>query len=65
MLRRTNVVWIIVVTAVLVAFVAMLGTARAQKAAVPKWQDRLALGEAEVRQCCSSLAAMRTAKLPS
>jgi hypothetical protein len=50
MLRRTNVVWIIVVTAVLVAFVAMLGTARAQKAAVPKSQDRLALGETEVRQ---------------
>jgi hypothetical protein len=50
MLRRTNVVWIIVVTAVLVASWVMFGTARAQKAAVPKPPDKLELGDAEVRQ---------------
>jgi hypothetical protein len=50
MLRRTNVACIIVVMAVSVATGTMLGTAHAQKAAVPKVVDKLALGEAEVRQ---------------
>jgi hypothetical protein len=50
MLRRTNVAWFIVVLAVLVATGTMLGTAHAQKAAVPKVVDKLAIGEAEVRQ---------------
>jgi len=50
MLRRTNVVWIIVVIAVFVASSALLGAAHAQKAAVPKPPDKLALGEDEVRQ---------------
>ena len=49
-MRRTNVVWIILIIAVLVASWAMLGTAHAQKAAVPKPQDKLALGDEEVRQ---------------
>ena len=47
MLRRTNIVLVI---AVLVATWAMLGTAVAQKAAAPKPQDKLALGEEEVKQ---------------
>ena len=50
MLRRTNIVLVIVVMAVLVATWAMPGTAVAQKAATPKPQDKLALGEAEVKQ---------------
>ena len=50
MLRRTNVVWITVVTAVLVVSGAMLGPARAQKAAVPRQPDKLQLGEDEVKQ---------------
>jgi hypothetical protein len=50
MLRRTNIVRAVVAIAVLVATWAMLGTAIAQKAAVPKPQDKLALGENEVKQ---------------
>ena len=56
MLRRTNIVLVIVVTAVLVPTWAMSGTAVAQKSATPKPQatsnpqDKLALGEAEVKQ---------------
>jgi CRISPR/Cas system-associated endonuclease Cas3-HD len=50
MLRHANIVLVIVVIAVLVATWAMLGTAVAQKAATPKPQDKLALGEAEVKQ---------------
>jgi len=49
-LRRTNKVLVIVVTSVLVAAGGMLGTAAAQKAAVPKPQNKLALGENEVKQ---------------
>ncbi len=50
MLRRTNIVLVIVVMAALVAMRAMPGTAVAQKATTPKPQDKLALGEAEVKQ---------------
>jgi|SRR5271165_1173614 len=55
MLRHTNVVSVIVVIAALVATWAMPGTAVAQKAATPKAatskpEDKLALGEAEVKQ---------------
>jgi EF hand len=55
MLRRTNIVLVIVVMAMLVAPWAMPGTAVAQKAATPKAatpkpEDKLALGEAEVKQ---------------
>ena len=49
MLRRTNIVRAIVAIAVLVATWAILGTAIAQRAAVPKPQDKLALGENEVK----------------
>jgi hypothetical protein len=50
MLARTNVVRAIVAIAVLVVTWVLLGTAVAQKQAVPKPQDKLALGENEVTQ---------------
>lgn len=50
MLRQTNIVLVIVAIAGLVATWAMLGTAGAQKAAAPNPQDKLALGEDEVKQ---------------
>ena len=50
MSRRTNIVLVVVALAVLVAAWAILGTAVAQKAATPKPQDKLALGEEEVKQ---------------
>jgi Ca2+-binding EF-hand superfamily protein len=50
MLKGTSIVLILVIIAVLVATWATLGTAVAQKAAVPKPQDKLAIGENEVKQ---------------
>jgi len=51
MLKRTNLVFAIVAIAVAVATLVMIGTVIAQtKAAVPKPQDKLALGEEEVKQ---------------
>jgi hypothetical protein len=50
MLRRTNTVRLVVIIATLIAAWAMLGSAVAQKAAVPKPQDKLALAEPEVMQ---------------
>ena len=51
MSSRAKIVWIIAFSAVLIATCAALVTAVAQtKAAVPKPQDKLALGEEEVRQ---------------
>ena len=48
MLARTNIVRAMVAIAALVATWAILGTAVAQRQAVPKPQDKLALGEPEV-----------------
>jgi hypothetical protein len=50
MLTRRNIVRVIVAIVVLVAIWAMLGTVVAQKAAAPRLQDKLALGEPEVTQ---------------
>jgi len=50
MLRRANKVWIIAIITVLVVTGTMLVNAAAQKASVPKPQDKLAIGENEVRQ---------------
>ena|ERR1700686_4297342 len=50
MCRRTNIVRITLAIAALVATAASPGTAIAQRAAVPKPQDKLALGENEVKQ---------------
>jgi len=59
MLIRTNRLTIIVAVAALVAAGTMLRTASAQKAAIPKPQDRLAMGEDGVKQL---LAFMETDK---
>ena len=50
MFRRTNAVWFIVALLVSVMFWAVLGIAVAQRAATPKPQDKLAIGEPEVKQ---------------
>jgi hypothetical protein len=50
MLTRTNIPRALVAITVLVVTWAILGTAVAQRAAVPKPQDKLALGEPEVKQ---------------
>jgi EF hand len=50
MSSRTSIMFVVIVTAVLVASGAVLGTAVAQKASPPKPQDNLALGEGEVKK---------------
>lgn len=50
MLKRVNKRLILLVSLVLVATVGLLGTAEAQKASVPKSQDKMALGEEGVKQ---------------
>jgi Ca2+-binding EF-hand superfamily protein len=50
MLMLKNRLWVILVIAVLVVTGTMLGNAAAQKAAVPKPQNKLAMGEDEVKQ---------------
>jgi Ca2+-binding EF-hand superfamily protein len=50
MLTRTNRLWIMVVIAVLVVTGTKLGNAAAQKAAIPKPQNKLAIAENEVKQ---------------
>lgn len=49
-LRRTKIISMITVIAVFIATWAMLGTVVAQKASVPKPQDKLALGEEQAEQ---------------
>jgi hypothetical protein len=50
MLKRTSTAWAMTGIVVLVATWTILGTAVAQKASVPKPQERLNLGDAEVKQ---------------
>ena len=50
MLRRTNIALVISVIAVLFVTWGMVRTGAAQKAAVPRPQDKLALGDGEVKQ---------------
>ena len=50
MLKRRSIVLVMAASLVLVATWAMLGTVLAQKAAVPKPQEKLSLGDAEVKQ---------------
>jgi Ca2+-binding EF-hand superfamily protein len=50
MLMRKGKLWIVVVIAVLVVTGTMLGNAAAQKASVPKPQNKLAIGEEAVKQ---------------
>ncbi len=48
MRKQTNYMWFIGVIAVLVATLTLLGNVAAQKASVPKVQDKLAMGEDNV-----------------
>ena len=50
MSSRTRIMFVVAVIAVLIATGAMLGIALAQKASVPKPQDRVALGEDDVKK---------------
>jgi Ca2+-binding EF-hand superfamily protein len=50
MLIRTNQLRIIVVIATLVVTATMLGNAFAQKASVPKVQNKLTIGEEQIKQ---------------
>jgi hypothetical protein len=59
MLIRTNKLWLISIAAALLVIGTVLGSAAAQKTAIPKPQDKLAMGEDEVRQL---LALMDTDK---
>jgi hypothetical protein len=65
MLRRTNVVRATVAIAALVATCAILATAITQRAAVPKPQDKLVLGENEVEQLLLLMDADENGKSPS
>ena len=49
MRKRRNFVWFLGVIVVLVATLTLLGNAAAQKASVPKPQNKLAMGEDDVR----------------
>jgi hypothetical protein len=49
MRKRTNYVWFIGLSGVLVATLTLFGNAAAQKASVPKPQNNLAMGEDDVR----------------
>jgi EF hand len=50
MLLRKKSSWVAVIFAVLIVTGTMLGNAAAQKASVPKPQNKLAMGENEVKQ---------------
>lgn len=63
MLRRTNRVWIIVAMTMMVTTGGMLGNAAAQKASVPKTQDKLALGEDEVKKLLLIMEPDKTGKI--
>jgi hypothetical protein len=49
MRKRRNFVWFLGVIVVLVATLTLLGNAAAQKASVPKLQDKLTMGEDDVK----------------
>ena len=61
MLVRKNVAWAIVVVALVVALGTMLGTAAAQAADKPK--DKLAIGEADVKQLLLLMDADKNGKI--
>jgi Ca2+-binding EF-hand superfamily protein len=63
MLTRTSKLWVVVVIAVLVATVTMMGTAAAQKASVPKPQNKLAMAEDGVKQLLSLMNTDRNGML--
>ena len=57
MRKSTNYVWSIAAIAVMVLSLSLLGNAAAQKASVPKPQNKLAMGEDEVRHLLSLMDA--------
>jgi hypothetical protein len=63
MLKRTIALWVIVAIVVSVAIWATLGTAVAQKDSLPKPQDKLALGEAEVKPLLLRMDADKNGKI--
>jgi hypothetical protein len=63
MFRRVPIVAVMVIVGVLVPMWAMQGIAVAQKAAVPKPQDKLALGEGEVKQLLLLIDTHKTGKI--
>jgi hypothetical protein len=50
MLNRTKIVFVMLVIAILATTWGMVGTTSAQKAGVPKPQDKFAIGEDEAKQ---------------
>ena len=62
-MRRTNFVCFIVALGVLAVTWSVLGLALAQKQAVPKPQDKLALGEPEVKQLLLLMDADKNGKI--
>jgi hypothetical protein len=63
MLKKNKIVSVIVVIGVLVSLEAMQDRAVAQKAAVPKPQDQLALGEDEVKRLLLLIEPNKTGKI--
>ena len=57
MRKSTNYVWSIAAIAVMVLSLSLLGNAAAQKASVPKPQNKLAMGEDDVRHLLSLMDA--------
>jgi len=62
-MRKSTTVWVLAVLTVLVATGALLATAAAQKASVPKTQDRLAMGEDDVRHLLLVMDSSGTGKI--
>jgi len=63
MLRRSKKTWALVVTSLMLASLGLFGTAAAQKASVPRPQDRLAMGEDQVRQLLALMDADKNGKV--
>jgi hypothetical protein len=63
MLRRSKKTWALVVTLLMLASLGLFGTAAAQKASVPRPQDKLAMGEDQVRQLLALMDADKNGKV--
>jgi EF hand len=63
MLKRTNIVGVVVLIAVVVATGAMLGNAVAQKASVPKPENKLAIGVAQIKELVLLMDTDRNGKI--
>lgn len=63
MLRRSKKTWALVVTLVMLASLGLFGTAAAQKASVPRPQDKLTMGEDEVKQLLTLMDADKNGKV--